>query len=132
MKNLFLFGDRTFFSFFWRLPEKKNLNLFFREHLPPVSFASSIPVFSLVRVCLSSKGLSLTSDFFVSLASSLVSSTPPLIFISCYNVKTYNPNQSACRPKQGLREGVSGGTSYPGLGGPGRVQVSALSFGIVS
>ena len=38
---------------------------------------------------------------------------------------------------QGLREGVSKGTSYPGpslwgpgLKGPGRVQVSALSFGI--
>ena len=38
---------------------------------------------------------------------------------------------------QGLREGGSGGTSFPGpgLGGPGlkgprRVQVSALSFGI--
>ena len=32
---------------------------------------------------------------------------------------------------QGLREGVSGGTSYPslGLGGPGRVEVAALSFG---
>ena len=26
--------------------------------------------------------------------------------------------------------GASGGTSYPGLGGLGRVQVSALSFGI--
>ena len=39
--------------------------------------------------------------------------------------------------KQGLREGGSGGTSYPGPGlggpglkGPGSVQVSALSFGI--
>ena len=39
--------------------------------------------------------------------------------------------------RQGLREGSSGGTSYPNLGlggpglkGPGRVQVSALSFGI--
>ena len=36
---------------------------------------------------------------------------------------------------RGLREGGSGGTSYPGLGGaglkgPGRVQISALSFGI--
>ena len=31
---------------------------------------------------------------------------------------------------QGLREGGSGGTSYPGLGGPGRVQVSGLTFGI--
>ena len=35
--------------------------------------------------------------------------------------------------RQGLREGSSGGTSYPGLGGPGRrgpgrVQVPALSF----
>ena len=31
---------------------------------------------------------------------------------------------------QGLREGRSGGTLYPGLGGPGIVQVSALSFSI--
>ena len=30
--------------------------------------------------------------------------------------------------EQGLREGGSGGTSYPGLGGPGRVQVAASSF----
>ena len=43
----------------------------------------------------------------------------------------------ACTPKQGLQEGGSGGTSYPGPGlggpelkGPGTVQVSALSFGI--
>ena len=33
---------------------------------------------------------------------------------------------------QGLREGGSGGTSYPGLGGHGRAQVSALSFGIAA
>ena len=34
--------------------------------------------------------------------------------------------------EQGLREGGSGGTLYPGpgLGGPARVQVSVLSFGI--
>ena len=35
----------------------------------------------------------------------------------------------ASLPEQGLREG---GTSYPGLGGPGRVQVSASSFGVAS
>ena len=31
---------------------------------------------------------------------------------------------------QGLRKGGSGGTSFPDLGGHGRVQVSALSFGV--
>ena len=30
---------------------------------------------------------------------------------------------------QGLREGGSGGTSYPGLGGPGRIAAVAFSFG---
>ena len=34
------------------------------------------------------------------------------------------------RNTQGLREGGSGSTAYLGLRGPGKVQVSALSFGI--
>ena len=59
---------------------------FFGEHLRlcPWSLALSILVLGLERVCLSSEELSLTLalDFFVSLASSLVFSTPLLIHSS--------------------------------------------------
>ena len=57
--------------FFWRSTEKKFLRPFFlgkHLHLCPWSLASSIPVLGF--------GLGI---FFVSLASSLVSSTPPLL-----------------------------------------------------
>ena len=99
-----IFEDR----FFWRSPKNvvEDLFLVFGEHLPPVSLVlglkhfcplpreslfskglslaltSNIPVLCLERV-LFSEGLflALESDFFVSLAlaSSLVSSTPPLV-----------------------------------------------------
>ena len=53
---------------------------FFGEHLRlcPWSLASSIPVLGLERVC-PRKGCPWPRIFFVSLASSLVSSTPPLM-----------------------------------------------------
>ena len=64
---------------------------FFGEHL---RFVSSVLGLGLEhscpwpRECLSSERLSLASDFFVSLASSLVSSTPPLgitlISLKCF------------------------------------------------
>ena len=45
----------------------------------PVSLTASIPVLGLKNVWpWPREGLSLASDFFVSLASSLMSSTPPL------------------------------------------------------
>ena len=63
--------------------------LIFGEHLRlcPWSLTWSIPVLGLENVC--SQELFLASDFFVSLAlaSSLVSSTPPLLFVMDYNFK---------------------------------------------
>ena len=67
--------------FFWRSPEKfLRRPFFFGEHLRlcPWSLASSIPVLGLESVCLR-KGCPWPRIFFVSLASSLVSSTPPLV-----------------------------------------------------
>ena len=51
--------------------------------------------------------------------------------IDCSNLKM--AQQMVTPTNQGLREEGSGGTSYPGpgLGGLGRVRVSALSFGFV-
>ena len=56
---------------------------FFEEHLRlcPWSLASSIPVLGLESVC-PGKGCPWPRIFFVSLASSLVSSTPPLVSIT--------------------------------------------------
>ena len=61
-----------------------------------------------------------------------------MLAVAQHNKAHFQLNQGYSRPIliiiywQGLREGSSGGTSYlgPDLGGPGRVQVSALSFGI--
>ena len=64
-----------------RSPEKKFLKtFFFWRTLAPVSLALSIPVLGLERFC-SRKGCPWPRLFFVSLtlASSLVSSTPPLL-----------------------------------------------------
>ena len=81
----FFFGDRlknfvkTFFFFF-----------FFGEHLRFVSLVRGLGLEHSCpwpRECLSSERLALASDFFVSLALSLVSSTPPLVInISFYSL----------------------------------------------
>ena len=55
--------------------------------LCPWSLASSIPVLGLERVC-PRKGCPWPRIFFVSLASSLVSSTPPLVII-CLKIPFY-------------------------------------------
>ena len=64
----------------WRSPEKNFEALFFGEHLHlcPWSLASIIPVLGLEIVC-PRKGCPWPRNFFVSLASSLMSSTPPLM-----------------------------------------------------
>ena len=56
--------------------------------------------------------------------------SPPFLFLSA-PVFSFNVFSILCEitGNQGLRNGGSGGTSYPGLGGAGRVQVAALSFG---
>ena len=68
----FFFGDRL---------KKIFEDLFFRRTLALVSLASSIPVLGLERVC-PRKSCSWPRIFFVSLALSFVSSTPPLQNIS--------------------------------------------------
>ena len=82
-RSLEKFLWRPFF-FFWRSPEKFLCRLFFfGEHLClcpwSLALASSIPVLGLESVC-PRKGYPWPwpQIFFVSLASSLVSSTPPL------------------------------------------------------
>ena len=72
--------------FFWRSPKKilwrPFFSFFFGEHLRlcPWSLASSIPVLGLESVCpRKSCPWPWPRKFFVSLASSLVSSTPPLV-----------------------------------------------------
>ena len=72
---------KTFFVFLvWRSPEKIFGRLFFWRTLAPVSLAlvSTIPVLGLERVY-PQKGCPWPWMFFVSLASSLVSLTPPLL-----------------------------------------------------
>ena len=72
------------FFFFWRSPEKFLWRpFFFWRALALVSLALSwsIPVLCLERVC-PRKGCPWPRIFFVSLASSLVSSTPPLLHSS--------------------------------------------------
>ena len=69
----------------WRLPEKKNFEdlFFFWRTLAVVSLVLGLEHFCpWPREGLSSEKLSLplASDFFVFLASSFVSSTPPLVF----------------------------------------------------
>ena len=72
---------KTFFEIAWK---KFLKTFFFRRTLALVSLVLSL---GLEHFCpwpqegLSSEGLFLASDFFVSLASSLVSSTPPLLFV---------------------------------------------------
>ena len=99
-KLLFFFGNRLNFeenlqiferspSFFGdRLNFAKSLRIFwaktffFGEHFRDVSLVHGLEHFcSWPQECLSSDGVSLSSDFFVSLAlaSSLVSSTPSLV-----------------------------------------------------
>ena len=68
----------------WRSPKKIFLDLFFQKTLVPVFLVLSHGFehfCSWLQEGLSSERLSLAlgSDFFVSLASSLVSSTPPLV-----------------------------------------------------
>ena len=85
MKN---FLENVFLWRSWRSPEKFLCKpiffLFFGEHLclcpRPLALASSIPVLGLESVC-PRKGCPWPWPpiFFVSLASSLVSSTPPLL-----------------------------------------------------
>ena len=89
------FCEDLFFFFFWRSLEKFMWRPFFCFFF----FWRALALVSLVlglglehfcpwpRECLSSERLSLALDFFVSLAlaSSLVSSTPPLIIISSLN-----------------------------------------------
>ena len=70
--------------FIWRSPEKKFEDLFFLRTLALVSLFLGLGLEHFCpwpRLGLSSEGLSLASDLFVSLAlvSSLVSSTPPLL-----------------------------------------------------
>ena len=86
-----LFGKRFFLEIAWKIFVK--IFYFFGEHLRlcpwSLALASSIPVLGLESVC-PRKGCPWPWPriFFVSLAlaSSLVSSTPPLFFILSYNL----------------------------------------------
>ena len=76
-------AEKNFLDRFFGDQQKKFLKtFFFGEHLRLcpwfLALASSIPVFGLERVC-PRKGCPWPWIFFVSLASSLVSSTPPLL-----------------------------------------------------
>ena len=99
LKNYPVLGSRTALFFEWlkvgRLAEKKFFDRFFGDHQKKIlktfffgehlrlcpwflALASSIRVFGIERVC-PRKGCPWPRIFFVSLASSLVSSTPPLL-----------------------------------------------------
>ena len=76
----------------WRSPENKILKtLFFGERLRlcpwSLALASSIPVLGLERFC-PRKGCPWPQIFFVSLVSSIVSSTPPLTYVMTLKTST--------------------------------------------
>ena len=91
----------------WRSPEKSFLKtLFFWRPLAPVFLVLGLGLEHSCprpREVLSSKRLSLASDFFVSLASSIVSSTPPLLRSHCLDSCSCSQscdNPTICKSKR--------------------------------